>query len=101
LPAFIAALKRCATQNPDVAARLKAAPFQTKIKVRVKGVGPFGFPLGFARGFGKTGRAGVSDPHEQSRVPRDSHSFIFLDVQVTLLPVLGWGYWNRAGFRAV
>jgi hypothetical protein len=38
-------------------------------------------------------RTGVSDPHWQFRVPEDSHRFIFFDVQVTLLPVLGWGYW--------
>jgi hypothetical protein len=38
-------------------------------------------------------RAGVSDPHWLSWVPEDSHRFIFFDVQVTLLPVLGWGYW--------
>jgi hypothetical protein len=44
-----------------------------------------------------SGQAGVSDPHSQFRVPEDSHRFIFFDGQVTLLPVLGWGYWNRAG----
>jgi len=39
----------------------------------------------------------VSDPHERSRVPGDFHRFVFSDVQMTLLPVLGQGYWNRAG----
>jgi hypothetical protein len=29
-----------------MAARLEAAPFQTKIKFKVKGVGPFGFAQG-------------------------------------------------------
>jgi hypothetical protein len=43
-------------------------------------------------------RTGVSDPHWQFTIPEDSHRFIFFDGQVTLLPVLGWGYWNRAGF---
>ncbi len=43
--------------------------------------------------------SGVSDPHWQSWIPEDSHRFIFFDGQVTLLPVLGWGYWNRAGVR--
>jgi hypothetical protein len=38
-------------------------------------------------------RTGVSDPHWRSWIPEDSHRFIFFDVQVTLLPVLGWGYW--------
>src|SRR5580692_2710233 len=43
-------------------------------------------------------RTEVSDPHSQFRVPGDSHRFIFFDVQVTLLPVLGWGYWIYGGF---
>jgi hypothetical protein len=45
-------------------------------------------------------RTGVSDPHWQFRVPEDSHRFIFFDVQVTLLPVLGWGYWSRGRCRS-
>ncbi|MGA8216811.1 MAG: hypothetical protein WB799_24710 [Candidatus Sulfotelmatobacter sp.] len=49
-----------------------------KIKINVKGVGPFGFPLGFARGFGKTGQAGVSDPHWQSGVPGISTGLLSL-----------------------
>src|SRR5580700_5694203 len=42
-------------------------------------------------------RTGVSDPHWRSWILEDSHRFIFFDGQVTLLPVLGRGYWNRAG----
>jgi hypothetical protein len=40
----------------------------------------------------------VSDPHELSMGAGDFHRFIFLDVQMTLLPDLGWRDWNRAGF---
>jgi hypothetical protein len=48
---------------------------------------------------GQRRRTGVSDPHEPTWVPRDSHRFIFPDVQITLLPVLERGYWSRGFFR--
>jgi hypothetical protein len=46
-------------------------------------------------------RAGVPGSHWRSWVPEDSHRFIFFDVQVTLLPVLGWGYWIWGGVWTV
>jgi hypothetical protein len=46
-------------------------------------------------------RTGVSDPHWRSWILEDSHRFIFFDGQVTLLPVLGRGYWNWAGVWSV
>jgi len=69
--------KRCATQNPTVAARMRAAPFQ--IKIKVKGVGP----LDSARGKQEC------PTHTSVCVPEDFHRFIFFDVRMTLLPVLG------------
>jgi hypothetical protein len=34
-------------------------------------------------------------------VSGDFHRFTFFDVQITLLPVLGRGYWNWAGVWSV
>jgi hypothetical protein len=70
--------KRCATQNPTVAARLRAAPFQ--IKIKVKGVGP----LDSARGKQEcpTHTSGLGPP-------KDFHRFICFDVQDDLASGFG------------
>jgi hypothetical protein len=36
--------------------------------------------------------------HPKASVLEHFHKLILPDVQKTLLPILGWGYWNRAVF---